>query len=281
MGRTSVGVRTSQYSLILNGPWDHELYDLVADPLQERNVYTSPAYAEARAQLREVLFQMQDCGGDACQVRLPPDLAGGTDDRRRADPALLAHPRGHLRLRSRAARCLQRLLSRSPHAPPQPSSPGRRGEETRHERPEIRPHAVRPLRPPRCSPCWCPRPPTPSCTARTTRVGHLNVGSFLIEVTPPGGETYLSQLCTGTLVSPRTVVLTAGHCMETQEFPEGYGTTIWFTLDEVIDADGDWTIDPGRDQAPRHSRACTRSTSGRPTTATTSAPSCCPRPSPE
>ena len=77
MGRTSVGVRTSQYSLILNGPWDHELYDLVADPLQERNVYTSPAYAEARAQLREVLFQMQDCGGDACQVRLPLDLAAG------------------------------------------------------------------------------------------------------------------------------------------------------------------------------------------------------------
>ncbi|RYB89535.1 trypsin-like serine protease [Nocardioides glacieisoli] len=72
---------------------------------------------------------------------------------------------------------------------------------------------------------------------------HPYVGSFLIEVTPPGGETYLSQLCTGTLVTPR-VVLTAGHCMETQEFPEEYGTTIWFTLDEVIDADGDWTVDP-------------------------------------
>ena len=77
LGRTSVGVRTSQYSLILNGPWDHELYDLVADPLQERNVYASPAYADPRRQLREVLFQIQDCRGESCQARLPDDLAAG------------------------------------------------------------------------------------------------------------------------------------------------------------------------------------------------------------
>jgi N-acetylglucosamine-6-sulfatase len=77
MGRTSVGIRTSRYSLILNGPWDHELYDLVADPLQARNVYTDPSYAQVRLRLREVLAQMQDCQGEACRVRLPHDLAAG------------------------------------------------------------------------------------------------------------------------------------------------------------------------------------------------------------
>lgn len=79
MGRTSVGVRTSQYSLILNGPWTNELYDLVADPMQERNVYSDPAYAEARLQLRAVVEEMQDCSGTTCQVRLPDSLAAGPE----------------------------------------------------------------------------------------------------------------------------------------------------------------------------------------------------------
>lgn len=80
MGRTSVGIRTSRYSLILNGPWSHELYDLVADPLQARNVYADPSYLQARLQLREVLAQMQDCQGESCRVRLPHDLAAGPAD---------------------------------------------------------------------------------------------------------------------------------------------------------------------------------------------------------
>jgi arylsulfatase A-like enzyme len=82
-GRTSVGVRTSQYSLILNGPWSHELYDLVADPLQERNVYGDPAYSEARGLLRAVVAQIQDCRGESCRPRLPDQLV--------ADPSELAN----------------------------------------------------------------------------------------------------------------------------------------------------------------------------------------------
>ncbi|CAB4948336.1 unannotated protein [freshwater metagenome] len=76
-GRTSVGVRTSQYSLILNGPWSNELYDLVADPLQEHNVYADPAHAAARQQLRDVVTQIQDCSGDSCRPPLPSGLAAG------------------------------------------------------------------------------------------------------------------------------------------------------------------------------------------------------------
>ena len=82
MGRTSVGVRTSRYSLILNGPWEHELYDLGADPLQERNVYSDPAYADVRDQLRTVLSAIQDCRGAECRIQLPDGLAAG--------PAVLA-----------------------------------------------------------------------------------------------------------------------------------------------------------------------------------------------
>ena len=77
MGRTSVGVRTSQFSLILNGPWAHELYDLWADPLQEHNVYGDPVYADVRRRLREVVDQIKDCRGEACQPRLPDELAVG------------------------------------------------------------------------------------------------------------------------------------------------------------------------------------------------------------
>lgn len=78
-GRTSVGVRTSQYSLIDNGPWDDELYDLAADPLQERNVYSRPEYAAVREQLLQVLAQIKDCAGDTCRTRLPAELAASPE----------------------------------------------------------------------------------------------------------------------------------------------------------------------------------------------------------
>jgi N-acetylglucosamine-6-sulfatase len=87
MGRTSVGVRTSRYSLILNGPWSHELYDLVLDPLQDRNVYGEPAYAETRRRLREIVDQIKDCRGASCRPRLPDELA--------ATPSVLAERTRH------------------------------------------------------------------------------------------------------------------------------------------------------------------------------------------
>jgi hypothetical protein len=54
------------------------------------------------------------------------------------------------------------------------------------------------------------------------------------------GNTF--QLCTGTLMSP-TVFLTAGHCFA-ETIPLGV-TNFGVTFDEVIDADGDGTVDAG------------------------------------
>ncbi len=71
---------------------------------------------------------------------------------------------------------------------------------------------------------------------------HPNVGSFVVEFTDPDtGVTSLGQLCTGTLVS-EDVVLSASHCFS--GLPPTLGD-IWFTLDEVIDADLDGVVDPG------------------------------------
>lgn len=79
-----------------------------------------------------------------------------------------------------------------------------------------------------------------------TEVGeYANVGSFVMLYDPgTGGATYPVQLCTGTLISP-TVVLSAAHCLQRDELPAAYLGDPWFTLDPVIDADGNWTVDPG------------------------------------
>jgi hypothetical protein len=69
---------------------------------------------------------------------------------------------------------------------------------------------------------------------------HPNVGSFIGERTDPdSGEVTLFQLCTGTLIDV-DVVLSASHCFSGLP-PEI--TAIWFTLDEVIDADRDGVVD--------------------------------------
>jgi len=71
---------------------------------------------------------------------------------------------------------------------------------------------------------------------------HPNVGAFVDERTDPDtGLTTIGLLCTGTLVSA-DVVLTASHCF--LDRPAGRGT-IYFTLDEVTDADRDGVDDPG------------------------------------
>ena len=72
------GVRTKTHKLIYfyndpmgqrgaNGPADQpewELYDLVADPLEMRNVYGEPGYADVTQQLRAELRRLQETVGD-------------------------------------------------------------------------------------------------------------------------------------------------------------------------------------------------------------------------
>lgn len=71
--------------------------------------------------------------------------------------------------------------------------------------------------------------------------GYTNVGSFVVEVTPEGGEPYLLQLCTGTVVSPH-VVLTASHCMDRGDYAPDWGR-VWFTLERRIGDGASWELD--------------------------------------
>lgn len=73
-GRTSVGLRTARYSLILNKRGRHELYDLLRDPLQDTNVYRAASHRAVRQRLLDTLTSVKDCSGAGCRAQLPSDL---------------------------------------------------------------------------------------------------------------------------------------------------------------------------------------------------------------
>jgi len=72
--RTSIGLRTPRYSYIRNRFDESELYDLVTDPLEMRNVIHDRAHAPVRAQLNRLWTQVKDCKGATCRTPLPPGL---------------------------------------------------------------------------------------------------------------------------------------------------------------------------------------------------------------
>ncbi len=72
--RTSIGVRTARYSYIRNRTGEHELYDLLRDPLQEHNRHGHPAYRAMEKDLYAVWWQGRSCAGDRCRVALPASL---------------------------------------------------------------------------------------------------------------------------------------------------------------------------------------------------------------
>jgi len=73
--RTTIGLRVSQYSYTRYRDGSGELYDLVADPRQDRNVYGSRRYAAVRSTLDDLWREVKACDGKACARRLPPVLA--------------------------------------------------------------------------------------------------------------------------------------------------------------------------------------------------------------
>lgn len=72
--RTSIGVRTARYSYIRARSGEDELYDLLRDPLQQRNVHGRPGYATVERALLRAWWQLKDCAGSACQEPLPAEL---------------------------------------------------------------------------------------------------------------------------------------------------------------------------------------------------------------
>ena len=73
--RTSIGLRTPRYSYIRNRFGESELYDLVRDPLEMRNVIDDDARRPARAELNRLWSQVKDCRGATCRTPLPADLS--------------------------------------------------------------------------------------------------------------------------------------------------------------------------------------------------------------
>ncbi|WP_127480465.1 sulfatase family protein [Nocardioides pantholopis] len=81
--RSSIGVRTARYSLIRSRTGEHELYDLLTDPLQQRNVVRDPAYAVVLRDLEKVWWDLRNCRAAGCRPQLPESLAASAEEEAR------------------------------------------------------------------------------------------------------------------------------------------------------------------------------------------------------
>ncbi len=72
--RVAIGIRTARYSYIRNRTGEHELYDLVRDPLQDENVFSAKSYKAEREALTRVWKKFKDCDGSQCLEPLPESL---------------------------------------------------------------------------------------------------------------------------------------------------------------------------------------------------------------
>ncbi len=60
------GLRGGQWSYLVHSSGEKELYDMSADPYQERNVAADPAYASVLATLDQRLTALKSCAGSRC-----------------------------------------------------------------------------------------------------------------------------------------------------------------------------------------------------------------------
>ena len=73
--RTTIGIRTARYKLIVDASGTVELYDLDEDPNELDSVADDPAYREIRRELTQLWRRYKDCVGAKCSEPLPPSLA--------------------------------------------------------------------------------------------------------------------------------------------------------------------------------------------------------------
>ncbi len=82
-GRSYIGIRTAQYSLIRTVRGTLELYDLAVDANEMSSRHRAPAYRKTKRLLLQVWDDYKDCAGAACRVPLPEALQAGPRAERR------------------------------------------------------------------------------------------------------------------------------------------------------------------------------------------------------
>jgi N-acetylglucosamine-6-sulfatase len=80
--RSSIGLRTARYSMTIYRTGFRELYDLTADPAQDRNVAADPTYTAIMAALTEHWKAIKDCAGAECSRPLAKSLAATVGEER-------------------------------------------------------------------------------------------------------------------------------------------------------------------------------------------------------
>lgn len=75
--RTSIGLRTARYSLMVNRREGDELYDLARDPLENHNVIHSARYLPVRRLLHREWLALRNCAHRVCQAPLAAGLRAG------------------------------------------------------------------------------------------------------------------------------------------------------------------------------------------------------------
>lgn len=81
--RTAIGVRTGRYSYVRHRVGGHELYDLVRDPLQNRNIFGRESSRPLRRDLNAAWRRLRNCREDRCRAPLPASLQTTPREQRR------------------------------------------------------------------------------------------------------------------------------------------------------------------------------------------------------
>jgi N-acetylglucosamine-6-sulfatase len=72
--RWAIGIRTARYLYVDLASGEEELYDVVTDPQQYRNLVEDPAYAHTLALLRAELHRVRACDEGACSAPMAAEL---------------------------------------------------------------------------------------------------------------------------------------------------------------------------------------------------------------
>jgi arylsulfatase A-like enzyme len=97
VGTKYTAIRTTRYKYVENASGQIELYDLLKDPYELRNVHGSPEYAGAERALATRLASLRDCAGKTCHEAPSIEMVLPTKERPGGTSCTPA-PRGRVRV---------------------------------------------------------------------------------------------------------------------------------------------------------------------------------------